>query len=120
MTARVIIFVFISVISSPLQQSIGSVRTYQLGVATWPLSVVFFPVLNLMARSETYGDNSPLFWLVFFVFELCWGSGSLVWRKSMSSYMVMVNLKSPPDSIFTGHSREHIARLHCASYRLSK
>ena len=66
MTARVIIFVFISVISSPLQQSIGSVRTYQLGVATWPLSVVFFPVLNLMARSETYGENNALFWLVFF------------------------------------------------------
>ena len=104
MAVRAILIIFIIVISSPLQRKLGSVRTYQLGMATWPLSVIFLPVLNLMARSEDYGDNSLWFWLVFSAFYLCWGVGSLVWRKLMSPYVVMVNMKNHPDSMYTGYN----------------
>ena len=102
MAIRAILIIFIIAISSPLQRKLGSVRTYQLGMATWPLSVIFLPVLNLMARSEDYGGNSLWFWLVFSAFYLCWGVGSLVWRKLISPYVGMVNMKNHPDSMYTG------------------
>ena len=83
MAVRAIMIVGVIILSAPLQQKFGTVRMYQFGMATWPLSVIFLPILNLMSRSKEYGENSLWFWLVFSALYMCWGIGSLVWRESI-------------------------------------
>lgn len=81
MATRAFVIVCIIMLSAPLQHRLGTLRTYQLGMSTWPLTVVFLPILSKTANSESYGSGHPCFWLVFSAFYLSWGFGSLVWRE---------------------------------------
>lgn len=66
---------------TPIAKYFGPVRTYQMGMAFWPITVIFLPLLNVMAKTPNVGVGTWAFDVVLTIFFTCWSLGNLVWRK---------------------------------------
>ncbi|KAF9518497.1 hypothetical protein BS47DRAFT_1388906 [Hydnum rufescens UP504] len=74
MSLRGVMGVATMLLFTPIHKFIGrssAVRLHQYAMAIWPLSVLPFPLLNLLARREG-GPSGWLFELTFFCFVLLW------------------------------------------------
>lgn len=62
----------------PIQARTGTLRIYQWSTTLWPFSVVFFPCLSILAKSQA---SNLVIDAVVVVFFIVWGFACLGWRK---------------------------------------
>lgn len=69
---------------APLQNRIGTRRTYQVSMLAWPLTILFFPILNLLKRWEASELVMNIALCTFFV---VWGLAHISWRKPFGHFI---------------------------------
>lgn len=74
---------------SPIHSRMGTVGTYQLSMAFWPVTVAFFPILNVLARKGLEG--TAWFNAVVGLFFIIWSIAGISWSKFQNSPFVLVS-----------------------------
>jgi hypothetical protein len=62
-----------------LERRFGLMRTYRFIMSLWPATVVFFPLLNLVARKN--GENGWMWHGTLLFFFMVWAFTGLAWSK---------------------------------------
>ena len=68
---------------APLQNRFGTVKTYQMAMMFWPLTISFYPILNLAARC---GASDFVMNGILCIFFIVWGTASIAWRESLTMF----------------------------------
>lgn len=83
MAIRAVINIAAMSLYGSLQRRTGTVRLYQIAMAMWPASVLFFPYLNYLARQ---GESRLLFNAMVLLYFAVWSFAGLTWSKLFDSY----------------------------------
>ena len=79
MAIRAITNVFITMFYPSVERQFGTVRTYQLSMWLWPVTVLGFPLLNAAARSVWIQQNSWVMWFSLLIFWSVWSVACFAW-----------------------------------------
>ncbi|CAE6477419.1 unnamed protein product [Rhizoctonia solani] len=72
-------------------RKIGALGIYKIGMIFWILAVLYFPLLNWVARTQSLGTESLTFQVYLFGFYIIWSIGGFCWTSSAS----LVNNAAP-------------------------
>ena len=79
MAARSLNNVVVMMLFTPLHHRLGAVSTLKLSMVFWPVSVAFFPMLNVLARQGAVGTLG--FNILVGIFFTAWSFAGICWSK---------------------------------------
>ena len=71
-------------LAAPIQHVLGPLRTYQLGMASWPFAISALPIMSAMARQ--HGENVielASFKIMIGMLMFAWSLAGLTWRTGL-------------------------------------
>ena len=80
LAVRSFVCIALIVLYDPLYHWMGTVKVYQFAMVTWPITILFYPALNILARNGFAG--SAIFNVTLLVFFIVWGLGGFAWSGS--------------------------------------
>jgi Na+/melibiose symporter-like transporter len=79
MAIRAVINIFVTMLYPPVERRFGTVRTYQLCMWLWPVTVLGLPLLNAAARNQWIQEHNWVMWVVLWIFWSVWAVAAFVW-----------------------------------------
>ena len=79
MALRAITNIVIMMLYPSVERRLGTVKLYQLSMWLWPVTVLGFPILNAVARSQWIERNGWVMWVLLLVFWVVWSLACFIW-----------------------------------------
>ncbi|KEP50482.1 MFS transporter [Rhizoctonia solani 123E] len=91
MAIRSLVQVVLMLGYSQVIRKMGTLRVYKLAMAFWVVVILYFPLLNWIARTPSLGTESSIFQASLLGFYVMWSIGGFCWTSSAS----LVNNAAP-------------------------
>lgn len=79
MALRALSNILVMTLYPSIERRLGTVRTFQLSMWLWPVTVLGFPILGAAARSLWIKENTWVMWVLLCIVWVVWSAACFIW-----------------------------------------